>query len=76
MGPRVGDTRMYLFAGVLCSCVEVAGIVFEPCAICSPDVDVWTQLRVMTRSLAGGVVCLFHLVMMCRPSFQCHLLKP
>ena len=41
MGPRLGDTRTYLFAGVLYSYLGVAGKVSKSCAICSPDVDVW-----------------------------------
>ena len=69
MGPKVGDTRTYMFVGVLYSLTGVAGMASEPCAICSPDVDVWVRIRVSIGSLAGGVVLVVCLGMICRPSF-------
>ena len=44
IGPRVGDTRMYLIPGVLCYCAGVAAMMSKPCATCSPEVDALVQL--------------------------------
>ena len=41
MGPKVGDMRMYLSAGVLCSFIGVSEMMSESCAIYSPDVDAY-----------------------------------
>ena len=69
MGPKIGDARMYLFDGILCSLKGVPGMTSEQCAVCSPDVDVWVQLRVSIGSLVGGGVLVVCLGMICRPSF-------
>ena len=40
MGPKVGDTRMYLPLEVLCSVIGVTGLMDESCIGCSMDEDV------------------------------------
>ena len=69
MAPKVGDTRMDLFTGIICSIAGVAGMMYEHCVVCSHDIDVLVQLRVSIRSLAGGGVLVVLLGMICRPSF-------
>ena len=54
MGPKVGDTRTYLSAGVHSSIIGVEQTTYEPYAICSPNVDALVRLQVIIRSLAGG----------------------
>ena len=56
IGPIVGDTRIYMVLEVPYPCAGMDGMMSEPFATCSHEVDALARLRVMIGSLAGGGV--------------------